>query len=79
VTTPIYPSFRGIKVRSVNAIYTNQMTWHLMPIMIFDPDQNAATRSIQTRATPCLAKTEWPKVLSDADLKPSVYTGMHID
>lgn len=75
----ILPSYRQVGVKSCNGVYVNQCSTHTMPIMMFDPDHVDATKTTQTRATPCLAKSEYPKVLSDSTLKDSAFTGMHID
>jgi hypothetical protein len=49
--------------------------------MIYDPLMDNASKSAVSRPVggDCLAKTEWPKVLSDKDLQTNAFTGIHID
>jgi hypothetical protein len=51
-----------------------------MPIMIHDPAQGRATTTSQTRVGgDCLLKSEYPKILSDADSKTNTFIGMSVD
>jgi hypothetical protein len=52
-----------------------------MPIMIFPPLMDVATKTYLTRTPICPLKSEWPKVLSDGPTTSTnnVFTGMNID
>jgi hypothetical protein len=48
--------------------------------MIHDPAQTRATTTSQTRVGgDCLLKSEYPKILSDADSKTNTFIGMSVD
>jgi hypothetical protein len=49
--------------------------------MIYDQLHEAANKTANLRdvGKECLAKTEFPKVMSDKNLKTSAFTSMHID
>jgi hypothetical protein len=79
--TPSYRAiYYSIKLKT-SLTDVSTYSYHSLPIMIYPLSMTAATKTSQTRATPCIPGTEWPKVMSDkaADMSTSNFISMHID
>lgn len=84
MSAALTPSYRAIYYSiqlKTSLTDVSTYSYHSLPIMIYPPSMTAATKTAETRATPCIPGTEWPKVMSDkaADMSTSNFISMHID
>lgn len=84
MSVALTPSYRALYFSMrLKTTFTDVSTYsqHSLPIMIYPPSMTAATRTVQSRATPCIPGTEWPKVLSDraTDTSISTFTSLNLD
>ena len=76
----VYPSYRTAETVTCNDVYTSLCTTLTMPIMIYNAAQGPSTTTTTTRnGGSCVAKTEWPKVHSDAAGTTNAFIGMSVD